>query len=53
MNAIIENDFSSTWKKLSKEIKKPKSILAISAHFESNLNFLTANNSQDILYDFY
>ena len=53
MNALIENDFSNNWKKLSKEIKKPKAILAISAHFESNLNFLTANNSQDILYDFY
>jgi len=53
MNAIIENNFSNYWKILSKKIKKPKAILSISAHFESDLNFLTANNSHDILYDFY
>nr|WP_174505890.1 4,5-DOPA dioxygenase extradiol [Acinetobacter sp. Marseille-Q1620] len=33
MNAIIENEFTISWKKLGKSLIKPKAILCISAHW--------------------
>ena len=36
MNAIENNEFTESWKKISKEIPVPKEILIISAHWTSN-----------------
>ncbi|MHB9041454.1 MAG: 4,5-DOPA dioxygenase extradiol, partial [Melioribacteraceae bacterium] len=33
MNAIEENEFSKTWKKIGSELPLPKAILCISAHW--------------------
>lgn len=53
MNAIEENEFSKTWKEIWKNLEKPKAILAISAHFETNWTFIVSNEKQKIIYDFY
>ncbi len=36
MNAIEDNEFSIEWKKLGKELPKPKAVLGISAHWGTN-----------------
>lgn len=43
MNAIENNSFSRKWKELHKSIPKPTSILAISAHWETDGIKLTGN----------
>ena len=42
MNAIEENEFVSSWRKLGKSLPLPKAILCISAHWETNGTFVTA-----------
>lgn len=50
---IMDNDFSNFFKKLSKNFEKPKYIVIVSAHWESNDLSIISNEFPEIKYDFY
>ncbi|HKV24371.1 MAG TPA: 4,5-DOPA dioxygenase extradiol [Candidatus Acidoferrum sp.] len=52
MNAIDSNRFTEAWKRLAKSLPKPKSILAISAHWHSPEIAVTASPKPPTLHDF-
>jgi len=52
MNAIQNNLFTRGWKALGKALPKPRAILSISAHFETQGSYVTASPSPQIIYDF-
>lgn len=52
MNGIEVNKFSLKWKELAKTLPKPNSILAISAHWETEDIKLTSNKKQKTIHDF-
>ena len=52
MNAIEDNEFSRGWKLLSKELPKPKAILCISAHWETNSVHVMASPQPETIHDF-
>ncbi len=53
MNAIERNDFNRNWEKLGQSLPKPKSILCISAHWETRGVALTASEKPETIHDFY
>ncbi len=53
MNAIEENEFTLTWKKIASLIPKPKAIVCISAHYLKKGVFITSSNEPKIVYDFF
>lgn len=52
MNAIEDNRFSKEMKRIGKELPKPKAILMISAHWETNGTFLTTGDHPKTIHDF-
>jgi len=52
MNAIEENQFVKGFRKLGKEIQKPRAILCISAHWETKGTFVTAMEHPRTIHDF-
>ncbi|MBA2613991.1 MAG: 4,5-DOPA dioxygenase extradiol [Bacteroidetes bacterium] len=52
MNAINDNEFVKGWKTTAKNLPKPKAILCISAHWETNGTFVTAMKSPRTIHDF-
>jgi 4,5-DOPA dioxygenase extradiol len=52
MNAIEENEFSSSWQNIAKLIPLPKAVLCISAHWETNGTFVTAMQKPKTIHDF-
>ena len=52
MNAIEDNEFSSRWKKLGKEIPKPKAVLIVSAHWLTKGTHITAMEKPKTIHDF-
>lgn len=52
MNAIEENDFVASWKKLRNSIPRPNAILCISAHWETNGTQITAMERPQTIHDF-
>ena len=52
MNAIEKNEFTEEFRKISKEIPKPVSILCISAHWETRGTFVTAMDKPATIHDF-
>ncbi len=52
MNAIEENEFVMGFRNISNEISKPKAILCISAHWETNGTFVTAMEKPETIHDF-
>lgn len=52
MNAIEENEFVSGFRKIGKEITRPKAILCISAHWETRGTFVTAMQNPPTIHDF-
>ena len=52
MYAIEENEFVHTWRKLGETIPRPKAILCISAHWETNGTFVTAMPKPPTIHDF-
>jgi 4,5-DOPA dioxygenase extradiol len=52
MNAIEDNEFSKGWREVAKTIPKPKAILCISAHWETNGTFVTAMEKPKTIHDF-
>jgi 4,5-DOPA dioxygenase extradiol len=53
MNAIEENEFVSNFRKLGKELTRPRAILCISAHWETKGTYVTAMPSPRTIHDFY
>lgn len=52
MNAIEENEFVQGFRKVSTEIEKPKAIICVSAHWETNGTKVTAMESPRTIHDF-
>jgi len=52
MNAIENNEFSQSWKKLAQNIPQPKAVLCISAHWLTRGTFVTASPSPKTIHDF-
>jgi 4,5-DOPA dioxygenase extradiol len=52
MNAIEENQFVKGWKDVALAIPKPKAILCISAHWETNGTLVTAMKKPRTIHDF-
>lgn len=52
MNAIEENGFVLGFRNIAKNIPKPKAILCISAHWETNGTFVTAMANPRTIHDF-
>ena len=53
MNAIENNEFTSNWTKIAKEIPTPKAILAVSAHWFTNGSKITDAVQPKMVYDMY
>ena len=53
MNAIEDNEFSRAWIAAGKALPRPKSILCVSAHWETNGTQVTAMEKPRTIYDFY
>lgn len=53
MNAIAENNFTKTLEKMGKDLPRPKAILMISAHWETNGTWVTAMEKPKTIHDFY
>lgn len=52
MNAIEENEFVSGFRKIALELPKPKAILCISAHWETQGTWVTAMEHPATIHDF-
>ncbi|MBF1299512.1 MAG: dioxygenase [Parvimonas sp.] len=53
MNAISKNVFSDNWVSIRKKLKTPKMILAISAHWYTNGQFVRTLEYNEQIYDMY
>jgi 4,5-DOPA dioxygenase extradiol len=53
MNAIEENEFSRVWMETGKAMPRPKAILCISAHWETDGTQVTAMKEPKTIHDFY
>ena len=52
LNAIQENDYTRAWRTLGQTIRKPKAILAVSAHWYIPGTFVTAMGWPQTIHDF-
>lgn len=52
MNAIEDNVFTANFRKLGRELDKPKAILCISAHWETRGTLVTAMRQPPTIHDF-
>lgn len=52
MNAIEENEFVMGFRKVGKEIQKPRAILCVSAHWETKGTYVTAMETPRTIHDF-
>ncbi len=52
MNAIEENEFVASFRKLGKELERPNAILCISAHWETRGTYVTAMQNPPTIHDF-
>ena len=52
MNAIEENEFTASWKKLGATLPAPKAIVCISAHWLTRGTFVTAVTKPKTIHDF-
>ena len=53
MNAISDNSFTKSLKKISENIEKPEAILVISAHWQTKGTSITSSDDPRQIYDFY
>jgi 4,5-DOPA dioxygenase extradiol len=52
MNAIEDNAWRRGWRHIADELPKPKAVLCISAHWETNGVAVTAGKNPDTIHDF-
>ena len=52
MNAIEHNEFTDGWRKMAETFPKPKAILCISAHWETNGTLVTSMAKPKTIHDF-
>lgn len=52
INAIEDNEFNQSWRKIARNIPKPKAILSISAHWETRGTSLTGAQKPPTIHDF-
>jgi 4,5-DOPA dioxygenase extradiol len=52
MNAISDNPFTQNIKTLGTKLPKPKAILAVSAHWETNKSYVSTSALPETIYDF-
>jgi 4,5-DOPA dioxygenase extradiol len=52
MNAIEDNEYTRKFREIGKSLPKPKAILCISAHWETNGTFVTAMDMPQTIHDF-
>jgi len=53
MNGIEDNEFSRAWTKVAQDIPRPKAILSISAHWETEGTRVTSMERPKTIHDFY
>jgi 4,5-DOPA dioxygenase extradiol len=53
MNALAENDFTKSLNQLGQKIPRPKAILCVSAHWQTEGTFVTSSDNPKQIYDFY
>ncbi len=53
MNAIEDNNYSRAWKKIAARIRKPKAILALSAHWYTKGSRINNQEFPRTIYDMY
>lgn len=53
MNALEDNEFSRAWSEAAKALPRPRAILCVSAHWESEGAFVTATERPPTIHDFY
>jgi 4,5-DOPA dioxygenase extradiol len=53
MNAIEENEFHHSWRDLARRLPRPKAVLCVSAHWETDGFALTASEHPATVHDFY
>jgi 4,5-DOPA dioxygenase extradiol len=53
MNALAENDFTKSLNQLGQKIPRPKAILCVSAHWQTEGTFVTSTDNPKQIYDFY
>lgn len=52
MNAIEDNQYSLGWREMAKKLPKPKAILSVSAHWETDGTYVTAMEKPRTIHDF-
>ena len=52
MNVIEDNAFRRSWVDLGKRLRRPRAILAISAHWETRGAYVTGSEKPDTIHDF-
>lgn len=52
MNAIEHNAFTDNWRSVAEKIGKPKAVLCISAHWETNGSYVTSMAKPKTIHDF-
>ena len=52
MNAIEDNEYSRTWAELGQRLPRPKAILCVSAHWETDGTWVTAMPHPKTIHDF-
>jgi len=53
MNALAENEYTKILNKLGPTLPKPKAILCVSAHWQTEGTFVTSTDNPRQIYDFY
>ena len=53
MYAIEENEFTRNWRKFGESLPKPKAVVVVSAHWETDGTKVTANSQLRTIHDFY
>jgi 4,5-DOPA dioxygenase extradiol len=52
MNAIEDNEFSRAWTQLGRELPRPRAILCVSAHWETDGTCVTSAQMPETIHDF-
>lgn len=52
MNAIEDNEFSRAWARLGRELPRPRAILCVSAHWETDETCVTSAQRPETIHDF-